>query len=106
MAVIDLNDSNFESELAQSELAVVDFYASWCGPCLMFAPIFKAMAKQIPDVGFFKLDSESSPNARASVQIPGLPYFAIYKKGQFVEGVATSKHEKIRALIAKHRDEA
>jgi len=106
VAVIDLNDDNFESELAGAELAVVDFYASWCGPCLMFAPIFKAMAKQIPDVGFYKLDSENSPNARASVQIPGLPYFAIYKNGTFVEGIATSKHEKIRELIAKHKADA
>lgn len=106
MPVIDLNDSNFDTELAKSDLAVVDFYASWCGPCLMFAPIFKAMSKQIPDVGFYKLDSESSPVARASVQIPGLPYFAIYRNGEFLEGVATSKHEKIRALIAKHKAEA
>ena len=106
MAVIDLNDDNFESELAQADLAIVDFYASWCGPCLMFAPIFKAMSKQIEGVGFYKLDSENSPKARGSVQIPGLPYFAIYKNGAFVEGVATSKHEKIRALIAKHQGAA
>lgn len=40
------------------------------------------------------------------MQIPGLPYFAIYKKGGFVEGVATPKHEKIRALIARHKADA
>ena len=103
MAVQDLDDTNFAQELEGSELAIVDFYAGWCGPCIMFAPIFKALSKQYEGVDFFKLDSEKAPEARGTVKIPGLPYFAIYRRGQFVEGVATSKQEKLRELIARHQ---
>ena len=102
MAVIDLDDTNFEDQLANTERAVVDFYAGWCGPCIMFAPKFKRISHDYPHVTFFKLDGEHAPHARKSVQIDDLPYFGIYEHGKFIEGVSTSKEDSFRALVEKH----
>ena len=102
MAVLDIDDSNFEQSLAENEAAIVDFYADWCGPCFLFSRSYKFLSGEYPHVTFFKLDGEQSPNARATVEIPGLPYFAIYKNGVFQEGLATSKEDAVRALIERH----
>jgi thiol-disulfide isomerase/thioredoxin len=100
--VIEINDTNFQESIAGAELAVVDFFASWCGPCHMFAPVFRALSKKYPQVVFFKLDGETSPEARATVKIPGLPYFAFYRKGELIGGVATSKQQKLQAMLDEH----
>ncbi len=100
--VIEINDTNFTSSLAETELAVVDFFASWCGPCHMFAPVFRALSKKYPHVVFYKLDGETSPEARATVKIPGLPYFALYRNGELIDGVATSKQQKLQAMLDEH----
>lgn len=102
MPVLDVNDTNFTEALAGAELAIVDFYASWCGPCIMFAATFAALSEQYPHVRFLKLDGEKSPQARKTVQIPGLPYFAVYRDGVFLDGVATSKEAKVRELLDRH----
>lgn len=96
MAVTDLNDDNFEAELAASELAVVDFYAGWCGPCRMFAPKFRRLSEDARYAGrvrFFKLNGEDAPNARKTVTIDNLPYFGVYRSGSFVAGLSTGKED-------------
>lgn len=102
MAVTDIDDNTFKDAISAEGWALVDFYASWCGPCIMFKPIFEDMSKQISNVRFYKLDGEVSPVARATVKIPGLPFFALYKDGALVEGVATSKEAKLRELLDRH----
>jgi thiol-disulfide isomerase/thioredoxin len=102
MEALDLDDSTFTDALANAELAIVDFHAGWCGPCIMFKPKFKRIAKDYDTVSFFLVNGEKSPEARATVQIDDLPYFAVYKKGVFVEGVSLAKEEAFRAFLDKH----
>ncbi|MCB9679958.1 MAG: thioredoxin family protein [Alphaproteobacteria bacterium] len=102
MAVTVLTDDDFASTLASTPLAVVDFYAGWCGPCIMFKPKFARIAKDYPHVAFFMVDGEKSPNARKSVQIDNLPYFGFYKDGVLVTGASTSKEDAFRALVDTH----
>ena len=106
MAVSDLDDSTFASGISGAALAVVDFHASWCGPCIMFKPKFKRISNDYPDVAFFMVDGEKSPAARGTVSIEALPYFAVYKDGAFVEGLSTDKEEVFRALIDRLRGAA
>jgi thioredoxin 1 len=101
-AVADLDDATFPDAVAAEGYALVDYFAEWCGPCHMFAPVFKKMAKDHAGVRFYKLDSERAPEARKTVKIPGLPYFALYKDGAFIEGLSTSKREKLTELLARH----
>jgi thioredoxin-like negative regulator of GroEL len=102
MAVKDLNDENFATELEACDLAVVDFYAGWCGPCRMFAPKFRRLSEDERYAGkiqFFKLNGEQAPQARKSVTIDNLPYFGIYRKGELVAGKSASKEEAFVALL-------
>ena len=102
MAVDPLDDSNFAEKLASSEMAVVDFYPGWCGPCRMFAPRYKRLSAEYGHVRFFKLDGERAPEARRTVQIDNLPYFALYRRGEFVEGLSTGKEDAFRELLDRN----
>lgn len=102
MAVTDLDDNTFNDSIAGSTLAVVDFHAGWCGPCIMFKPKFKRISKDYPDVSFFMVDGEAAPQARQTVTIDNLPFFAIYKDGKLVEGFSTAKEEGFRAALERH----
>ena len=102
VAVETLDDSNFNAALSAPGLAVVDFYAGWCGPCRMFAPKFKRLSDAYAGVRFYKLDGEKAPTARQSVKIDNLPFFAVYRDGVFVEGLSTSEEAGFRALLDRH----
>ncbi|MCB9664701.1 MAG: thioredoxin family protein [Alphaproteobacteria bacterium] len=102
MAVTVLTDEDFAQTLAATPLAVVDFYAGWCGPCIMFKPKFARISNDYPDVAFFMVDGEKSPAARKSVTIDNLPFFGFYRNGELVAGQSTSKEEVFRELVDTH----
>ena len=95
MAVEDLNDSNFQEKLDAAEMAVVDFYASWCGPCILLKPKYQKLSERFPHVAFFICDGERAPEARKTVHIETLPYFGLYRSGTFVEGFSTATVEGV-----------
>lgn len=99
MAVEDLDDDTFEAKLRETERAVVDFYAGWCGPCMLFKPKFRRLSDEYPHVKFYVCDGELAPNARKTVQIENLPYFGLYENGKFVEGFTTTREEGFRDLL-------
>ena len=99
MAVTPLTDADFAEKLAAADRAVVDFYAGWCGPCIMFKPKFNRISNDYPHVTFFVLDGEKSPEARKTVKIDNLPFFGLYEKGVFIEGTSTSDEPKFRAFL-------
>jgi thiol-disulfide isomerase/thioredoxin len=102
MAVNELDDSTFPAAVAGAPLAVVDFHATWCGPCIMFKPKFARISNDFPGVRFFVLDGEKAPEARKTVKIDNLPYFGVYQNGVLIEGMSTSSEEAFRALLARH----
>lgn len=103
MALLSADDNNFNSELANHQKVIVKYYADWCGSCKLFAPKFKRLSGDERFVGihFLKVDAEKSPEARKAAGVDSLPFFAIFKDGQFVEGLATSKEEVLVALLEK-----
>ena len=99
MAVESLDDTTFASALEGAELAVVDFYAGWCGPCMLFKPKFARLSDAYPHVRFFVCDGEKAPESRKSVEIPSLPYFGLYRRGVLVDGFSTAKEEGFRERL-------
>src|SRR5437870_11314498 len=85
----EVTDDNFESEVLKSGTPVlVDFWAEWCGPCKMIAPIVDELAKKYDGklrVG--KMDVDSEPNAAESLGIQGIPTLILFKGGQPVAQV-------------------
>ncbi len=102
MAVTTLTDDDFEQALQDAELAVVDFYAGWCGPCIMFKPKFKRISGDYPHVSFFMVDGEKAPAARKTVQIDNLPFFGFYRNGELVEGKSMAKEDAFRETLEAH----
>ncbi len=102
MSVADLTDETFASSLADAELAVVDFYAAWCGPCMLMKPKFARLSDEYPHVRFFVCDGERAPVSRKTVEIPGLPYFGFYRGGALIDGLTTAKEEGLRERSEQH----
>lgn len=102
MPAVDLTDGDFAEKLGQAPMAVVDFHAGWCGPCILFKPKFKRISNDYPHVAFFLVDGEAAPGARKTVQIDNLPFFAVYRDGRLVEGLSTAEEAPFRAFVEKH----
>lgn len=85
MAIEHANDSNFEA-MTSGGLTLVDFWASWCGPCRMFGPIFEEVSEQISDVKFVKFEiDESNRRTPAKYGIRGIPSVLAFRNGEVVE---------------------
>ena len=96
---VELSDENFQSELSKQSLALVDYYASWCGACRMAAPMFKRVATEL-NLPIFKIDAEKNPGSRDGVTIENLPTLALVRDGKIVGSVTTAKEEGLREFLA------
>jgi len=84
MTTQTLTQANFESAVAEHPIVVVDFWASWCGPCRMFAPIYEQASESHPDIVFGKVDTESEQTLAAAARITSIPTLMAFKHGQLV----------------------
>lgn len=79
----ELTNDNFEAEVLQSELpVVVDFFATWCGPCKMLSPIFESVSKDyLGKVRFFKLDTDKATETSIKYGVMSIPTLILFKNG-------------------------
>ena len=84
MATIELTEDNLAATIEGNETVFVDFWAAWCGPCRMFAPIFEAAAQEHPDVVFAKLDTEAQPQIAGALEIQAIPTLMAFRGGVLV----------------------
>lgn len=84
MSIIELNSATFEATVAADGIVLVDWWASWCGPCRMFAPIFEAAAAQHTDIVFAKVDTENNQDLAAAARIMSIPTLMAFRDGVLV----------------------
>ncbi|MGE5339166.1 MAG: thioredoxin TrxC [Gemmatimonadota bacterium] len=88
-APVALGDDNLAAVIAASRRPVViDFWAEWCGPCRMFAPVFAAAARSSDAVLFAKVDTDANPQIASRYAIRSIPTIALFKNGQLAERVS------------------
>ncbi|MFM6852394.1 MAG: thioredoxin [Terrabacter sp.] len=84
MTTRDLTAADFESTVTEHEIVLVDFWASWCGPCRMFAPVYEKASAEHPDIVFGKVDTEAEQALAGAAGITSIPTLMAFKDGVLV----------------------
>ncbi len=81
MATQELTTTNFEQVVDDNDIVLIDFWADWCGPCHMFAPIYEKVSEQHPDLVFGKIDTEHQQELAGMFGIQSIPTIAVLRDG-------------------------
>ena len=122
MATQTLTAQNFEAIVTTNDIVLVDFWAAWCGPCRMFAPIFEKASEEHPDIVFGKVDTEAEQSLAAAAQITSIPTLMAFRGGvlvfaqpgalpapslqQVIDGVRGLDMDQVRADVAAQQQSA
>ena len=100
MAVLEINDNNFDEIINNNDTVLVDFFAVWCGPCKIMSPIVDEIAEECPNIAVGKCDVDEADELADKFQIMSIPTIMVFKNGEVAKtfvGVA-AKQDIVDAL--------
>lgn len=101
MSVLTITNENFEKEVLQAEKTVlIDFWASWCGPCKMLSPIVDEVAKEMENIVVGKINVDEQPELVSKYQIMSIPTLIVFKNGEKAnQSVGVISKEEIKNML-------
>ena len=88
MSIINLTKDSYHNEVMETEkVVVIDFWATWCGPCKMMAPVIEKVAKDYPDVKVCKVNVDEEPELSNAFKIVSIPTIVVIKNGEIIDSV-------------------
>ncbi|KAK7407326.1 hypothetical protein VNO78_09154 [Psophocarpus tetragonolobus] len=94
--------AHFDASKETNKLMVIDFTATWCGPCKNMDPVIQEFATNYTNVEFIKIDVDELMGVSEEFQVQGMPTFILMKKGKVIDKVVGAKKEELQKLIEKH----
>ncbi|CDP07462.1 unnamed protein product [Coffea canephora] len=99
---VDQWNEHFTKGVESKKLVVVDFTASWCGPCRFIAPILAEFAKKLPHVIFLKVDVDELKTVAEKYEVEAMPTFIFFRDGNIVDKFVGAKKDELLQVITKH----
>ncbi|ONH75648.1 Thioredoxin-1 [Pichia kudriavzevii] len=101
MVQVIKSESEFSTAIKADKLVVVDFFAVWCGPCKMIAPMLEKFSQQYSNVAFYKVDVDELPSVAQSQEVTSMPTLLFFKSGELVGKVIGANPAAIKQTIDK-----
>lgn len=103
MAIVNVSDATFGNEVEGQGIVLVDFWAPWCGPCKMLAPILEDLSGEV-DATIAKVNVDENPESASRFGVMSIPTLILFKDGQPVDKVVgVNSKDALKSMISKHQ---